>query len=203
MTTRVNLNTIHFLGSDVLHAKKQKYLHNPSTGMGGTRAAISRPEAVAATTRTVNPCGPANPCRSLPKRRSLRPFRQQLISTHQPSHVLPVLRIRPQRSFRSADGHSDSDDVGVRRFSSVTMSRHSSKKETSRQARTSNSRPTPSSGNLKSRARERIRHTRGETHPPLPLPPTVVQRQARTSRNGLAQPHFSPLPTGWPPPYTL
>jgi len=62
---RVNLNTIHFLGSDVLHAKKQKYPHNLSMGTGGTWAAISRPEAVATTTWTVNPCGLANPCRSL------------------------------------------------------------------------------------------------------------------------------------------
>ena len=68
LTTRVNLNMIHFLGSDVLHAKKQKYPHNPSTGMGGARAAILRPEAMAATTQTVNLCGLAHPCRSL------RPF---------------------------------------------------------------------------------------------------------------------------------
>jgi hypothetical protein len=39
-TMRVNLNMIHFLGSDVLRAKKQKYLHNPSMGMGGAWAAI-------------------------------------------------------------------------------------------------------------------------------------------------------------------
>ena len=65
MTTRVNLNMIHFLGSDILHAKKQKYLHNPSTGTGGAQAAILRPEAMAVTTWTINPCGPANPCRSL------------------------------------------------------------------------------------------------------------------------------------------
>jgi len=33
--------------------------------MGGARAAISWPKAVAVTTRTVNPCGPAHLCRSL------------------------------------------------------------------------------------------------------------------------------------------
>jgi len=44
---------------------RAKNPHNPSTGTGGARAAISRLEAVAATTRTVNSCGPAHPCRSL------------------------------------------------------------------------------------------------------------------------------------------
>jgi hypothetical protein len=63
--TRVNLNTIHFLGSDVLRAKKQKYLHNPSMGTGDAQVAISWPKAMAMTTRTVNPCRLAHPCRSL------------------------------------------------------------------------------------------------------------------------------------------
>jgi hypothetical protein len=34
-------------------------------GMGGARAVISQPEAMAMITRTVNPCGLAHPCRSL------------------------------------------------------------------------------------------------------------------------------------------
>jgi hypothetical protein len=62
---RVNLNAIHFLGSDILHAKKQKYPHNLSTGTGGARAAISQPKAMAATTWTINLCRLAKPCRSL------------------------------------------------------------------------------------------------------------------------------------------
>jgi hypothetical protein len=40
-------------------------------GTGGARAAISRPEAMAATTRTVNPCGLAHPCRSLSEAQTL------------------------------------------------------------------------------------------------------------------------------------
>src|SRR6266851_7803091 len=43
----------------------RKKPHNPSTGMGGTRAAISQPEAMATITRTGNPCGLAHPCCSL------------------------------------------------------------------------------------------------------------------------------------------
>ena len=54
-----------FLGADVLRAKKQKYLHNLSTGIGGAWAAISRSEAMAMTTQTVNPCRLVHPCRSL------------------------------------------------------------------------------------------------------------------------------------------
>ncbi|KAI0267829.1 kinase-like domain-containing protein [Gloeopeniophorella convolvens] len=37
--------------------------------------------------------------------------------------------VRPQRSFRSADGHSDSDDVGVRSLPTVSMSRYATKKD--------------------------------------------------------------------------
>jgi len=66
LTTRVNLNMIHFFGCR--HSackKKQKYPHNPSMGMGDAQVAISQPEAVAVTTWTVNLCGLAHPCRSL------------------------------------------------------------------------------------------------------------------------------------------
>jgi hypothetical protein len=35
------------------------------TGTGGTRVVISQPEAIATTTQTINPYGPAHPCRSL------------------------------------------------------------------------------------------------------------------------------------------
>ncbi|KAF8501787.1 kinase-like domain-containing protein [Russula emetica] len=69
--------------------------------------------------------------------------------------------VRPQRSFRSADGHSDSDDVGVRSLPSIDMSRYNTEKDTSRRsARASNSRIAQSSG----KTREKTLHTRGETH---------------------------------------
>ena len=54
-----------FLGADILCAKKQKYLHNPSIGTGGAWVAISWPEAMTVTTWTVNLCRLAHPCRFL------------------------------------------------------------------------------------------------------------------------------------------
>jgi hypothetical protein len=75
------------------------------------------------------------------------------------NRLTSLLRIRPQRSFRSVDGrHSDSDDVGVRSLPSVSMSRYNSKKESSRHAHTSNSRPAQSSS-------KSTTHSRAETHP--------------------------------------
>jgi hypothetical protein len=72
--------------------------------------------------------------------------------------------VRPQRSFRSADGHSDSDDVGVRSLPSVDMSRYNTEKGSPRRtARASNSRIAQSSG----KTREKTLHTRGETHTPV------------------------------------
>jgi hypothetical protein len=38
--------------------------------------------------------------------------------------------VRPKRSFRSADGHSDSDDIGVRSLPSVRINRYSTKTDT-------------------------------------------------------------------------
>lgn len=72
--------------------------------------------------------------------------------------------VRPQRSFRSADGHSDSDDVGVRSLPSVDISRYNTEKGSSRRpARASNSRIAQSSG----KTREKALHSRGETHTPI------------------------------------
>jgi hypothetical protein len=72
--------------------------------------------------------------------------------------------VRPQRSFRSADGHSDSDDVGVRSLPSIDMSRYNIEKGSSRRpARASNSRIALSSG----KSREKTLHTRGEAHTPI------------------------------------
>ena len=72
--------------------------------------------------------------------------------------------VRPQRSFRSADGHSDSDDVGVRSLPSVDMSRYNTEKDSPRRTtRASNSRIAQSSG----KTREKTLHTRGETHTPV------------------------------------
>ena len=59
-----NLKAIHHFRKrcgDSKSTREKKNPHNLSTGTGGARAANSRPEAVAATTRTVNPCGRANP----------------------------------------------------------------------------------------------------------------------------------------------
>ena len=71
LTTRGNLRVIHLCGKwqtevhDV-HAKKT-YAAQATRGMGigGARAAISWPKAVAVTTQTVNPCRPAHPWFSL------------------------------------------------------------------------------------------------------------------------------------------
>jgi hypothetical protein len=76
--------------------------------------------------------------------------------------------VRPQRSFRSADGHSDSDDVGVRSLPSVDMSRYNPEKGPSRRpTRASNSRTAQSSG----KTREKTPHTRAkhihQLHPVL------------------------------------
>ena len=44
-----------------VHAKKTHAARaTRGVGMGGARVAISRPEAMAVTTQTVNPCGPAH-----------------------------------------------------------------------------------------------------------------------------------------------
>jgi hypothetical protein len=66
---RGNLKAIHPFREVVLRFKItracEKTRTTQGTGTGGARAAISQPEAVAVTTRTVNPCGPAHPCRLL------------------------------------------------------------------------------------------------------------------------------------------
>ncbi len=43
----------------------EKNPNNPSVGTGGARAVISRPEAMATTTQTIDPHRLAHPCRSL------------------------------------------------------------------------------------------------------------------------------------------
>jgi hypothetical protein len=63
-----NLKVIHHFRKrcgDSKSMREKKNPYNPSTGTGGAWAAISQPEAMAATTWTVNPYGPAHPCRSL------------------------------------------------------------------------------------------------------------------------------------------
>ena len=49
--------------------------------------------------------------------------------------------VRPKRSFRSADGHSDSDDIGVRSLPSVRINLYSTRNDTSRRTGTQ---PNPS-----------------------------------------------------------
>jgi hypothetical protein len=63
---RGNLRAIHLFGkwqTEVhnVHAKKTCAAQaTQGAGMGGAQVAISWPEAVAVTTWTINPCGPAH-----------------------------------------------------------------------------------------------------------------------------------------------
>ncbi len=78
--------------------------------------------------------------------------------------------VRPKRSFRSAGGHSDSDDIGVRSLPSVRINRYSTKNDTSRrtgapQSNPSHSRTHPAQSSTKSsREPAPTSHSRSETH---------------------------------------
>ncbi|KAH8983427.1 kinase-like domain-containing protein [Lactarius hatsudake] len=77
--------------------------------------------------------------------------------------------VRPKRSFRSADGHSDSDDVGVRSLPSVRINRFSTRHDTSRrtgaqQPNVSHTRSHPVQSSSRSLREAPASHTRSETH---------------------------------------
>ncbi|KAI9439668.1 kinase-like domain-containing protein [Lactarius indigo] len=77
--------------------------------------------------------------------------------------------VRPKRSFRSADGHSDSDDVGVRSLPTVRINRFSTRNDTSRrtgvpQPNNSQTRSHPVQSSSRSLREVPTSHTRSDTH---------------------------------------